>query len=325
MKIVITDLDQERTTEEQAVADATGAQLVREQALTEEEVIAAAQGADALVVQYAPITRAVLEALPTVRAVGRYGVGVDTVDVKAATALGVAVCNVPDYGTEDVSDHAVALAASLSRGIVELDRSLRAGTYSLAPVKPLHRMSTRTFGVIGLGRIGSATARKARALGFTVHGSDPMIAPGTTTADGIAVRTLEEVLAGSDVLSVHVPLTEQTHHLLNAGTIAQMRPGSLLINTSRGGVVDTAAVVDALETGHLRGAGLDVFETEPLPADSPLRQCPTAVLTPHASWYSEESETELKRRVVENLVEVLAGRTPRNILNPEVLPGGSGG
>ncbi|MFC7374267.1 C-terminal binding protein [Brachybacterium sp. GCM10030267] len=319
MKIVITDLDQERTTEEQTVADAAGAELVRAQAGTEDEVIAAAQGADALLVQYAPITRRVLEALPTVRAVGRYGVGVDTVDLAAATALGVAVSNVPDYGTEDVSDHAVALAVSLARGVVQLDRNLREGTYSLAPVKPLHRIAGRSFGVIGLGRIGAATARKARALGFSVHGCDPMREPGTTTEDGIAVMEQETVLSGSDVISVHVPLTEHTHHLVDAAAIARMQAGTLLVNTSRGGVVDTMAVVDALRSGHLRGAGLDVFETEPLPADSPLRECPTAVLTPHASWYSEESETELKRRVIENVVDVLGGRRPRNILNPEVL------
>lgn len=319
MKIVITDLDQDRITEEQAVAYAAGAELVLAQARTEDEVIEAAQGADALLVQYAPITRRVLEALPRVRAIGRYGVGVDTLDLDAATDLGVAVSNVPDYGTEDVSDHAVALAVSLSRGVVELDRNLRAGVTSLAPVKPLHRLSTRTFGVIGLGRIGAATARKARALGFSVHGYDPMREPGTTTEDGIAVRTQDEVLAGSDVISIHVPLTEQTHHLVSTGALARMRPGSMLVNTSRGGVVDTAAVVGALQSGHLRGAGLDVFETEPLPLDSPLRNCPTAVLTPHASWYSEESETELKRRVIENVVEVLAGRRPRNILNPEVM------
>ncbi|MGO2820448.1 MAG: C-terminal binding protein [Brachybacterium tyrofermentans] len=319
MKIVITDLDQDRITEEQAVADAAGAELVLAQTRTEDEVIEAAQGADALLVQYAPITRRVLEALPSVRAIGRYGVGVDTLDLDAATEVGVAVSNVPDYGTEDVSDHAVALAVSLSRGVVELDRNLRAGTTSLAPVKPLHRLSTRTVGVIGLGRIGAATARKARALGFSVHGYDPMREAGSTTEDGIAVRTQDEVLAESDVISVHVPLTEQTHHLISTEALARMRPGSMLVNTSRGGVVDTAAVVEALQSGHLRGAGLDVFETEPLPQDSALRDCPTAILTPHASWYSEESETELKRRVIENVVEVLAGRRPRNILNPEVL------
>ncbi|MDN5686932.1 MAG: C-terminal binding protein [Brachybacterium sp.] len=324
MKIVITDLDQDRTTEEEAVAEAAGVQLVLRQARTEDEVIAAAQGADGLLVQYAPISDRVLEALPTVRAIGRYGVGVDTIDLAAATAHGVAVSNVPDYGTEDVSDHAVALAVTLSRGIVELDRNLREGTYSLVPVKPLHRLSTRTVGVIGLGRIGAATARKARALGFSVQGCDPMRAAGTTTEDGIAVRTRDEVLSTSDVLSIHVPLTEGTRHLITTSTLARMRPGSLLVNTSRGGVVDTDAVVEALRSGHLGGAGLDVFETEPLPVDSPLRECPTAVLTPHASWYSEESETELKRRVIENVVEVLAGRTPRNILNPEVLGGAAG-
>ena len=173
-RIVITDCDHDSIAIEQAVADAAGVDLVLAQCRTEEDVIAAAAGADAIVVQYAPVTDRVLAALPQLKAIGRYGVGVDTLDVEAATARGVAVCNVPDYGTEDVSDHAIALAVSLARGITPWTAACAAGSTRCSPVEPLHRMSTRVFGVVGLGLIGAATARKAKGLGYTVIVFDPL-------------------------------------------------------------------------------------------------------------------------------------------------------
>lgn len=319
MTITIVDCDHETFEEEHEITGREGIQLTRTQATTEDEVIEAARGAEAILIQYAPITAAVLDALPDLKAIGRYGVGVDTVDIEAATARGVAVCNVADYGVEDVSDHAIALALSVVRGTAQLDRLVRSGEYGLVPVKPLHRVSTLRFGVVGLGRIGAATAVKARALGFTVVGSDPQLEVGTRTADGIEVVDFETVLSTSDVLSLHVPLLDSTHHLIDEGTIARMKDGAMLINTCRGAVVDTEAVATALQNGQLKGAGLDVFETEPLPADSPLLDCPNAVLTPHASWYSEESYAEVKRRATEAIVAVLRGERPRDIFNPEVL------
>lgn len=321
MRITIVDSDNESFEQEQEVADRHGLELTRHRAVTEQETIEAARGADGILVQYAPLTAAVMDALPDLRVIGRYGVGVDTVDVPAATARGIAVCNVPDYGVQDVSDHAIALTMSVVRGTAQLDRLVRAGEYGLVPVKPLHRVSSLRFGVVGLGRIGAATAVKARALGFTVVGSDPMLAVGERTADGIEVLDFEDVLATCDVISLHVPLMESTHHLIGEDALARMKPGAVLVNTCRGGVVDTQAVARALQDGRLKGAGLDVFEEEPLPADSPLLDCPSVVLTPHASWYSEESYAELKRRVAEEVAAVLRGERPREVLNPEVLGG----
>lgn len=317
--VVVTDLDQPSLAEEEAVSAAEGFELVRAECRTEEEVIRAGKGADGLIVQYAPITRAVFEALPDLKVVGRYGVGVDTIDVDAATEFGVAVCNVPDYGTEDVSDHAIALALSVARGVVGLDRAMRGGNYSLAPVQPLHRVAGRVFGVVGLGLIGAATARKASGVGYEAIGFDPLHEPGTTTPDGTKVVTFDELISRSDVVSLHVPLNKHTHHLINADVLAKMKPGAVLVNTCRGGVVDTEALVEALRTGGIRAAALDVFEQEPLPADSPLLELPNTVLTPHAAWYSEESQVELKRRTAQNVADVLAGRKPRNIVNSEVL------
>lgn len=318
MNLVITDCDHDTIDEELAVAATRGLALELAQCRTEDDVIAAARDADAIVVQYAPITDRVLAALPRLRAIGRYGVGVDTVDVAAATARGIAVCNVPDYGTEDVSDHAIALALTLVRGIVQFDRAMRDGEYALSHAKPLHRTKETVFGVVGLGRIGLATARKARALGFSVLGCDRRDDP-IASSDGITVVDFETLLSQSDVISLHVPFDDTTRHLIDAVAISQMKHGAMLVNTCRGGVVDTAAVVEALRSGALKGAGLDVFEEEPLPAESLLYDLPGAALTPHAAWYSEESESELKRRAVENVIDVCEGITPRDILNPEVL------
>ncbi len=319
MRIVITDCDHATIAHEQAVAEAVGADLVRAQATTEAEVIEAAAGADGLVVQYAPITAAVLDALPGVRAVGRYGVGVDTVDVTAATARGVAVCNVPDYGTEAVSDHAITLALTVLRAIPALDAGVRAGRPDIEGQVPIPQFAGTTFGVVGYGAIGRATARKAAGLGMDVAVHDVAHRAGTTSEDGFPVLSLPELLARSQVLSLHVPLTDETHHLLDAAALAQLPDRAVVVNTSRGGVVDTDALVDALQSGHVLGAGLDVFETEPLPVGHPLTRFDRVVLTPHAGFYTDQSYAELKTRTITNVIDVVAGRRPRNVLNPEVL------
>lgn len=316
MRIVITDCDHDTIDEERAVAAAHGVDLELAQCRSEDDVIAAAEHADGIVVQYAPVAEKVLAALPGLRAIGRYGVGVDTVDVAAATAHGVAVCNVPDYGTEDVSDHAIALALSLVRGVTQLDRETRKGAYQLSSVKPLHRFSSLIFGTVGLGRIGTATARKAAALGFSVIGHDPR---PDATPTGVDVVSFEELLERADIISLHVPLNEATAHLIDDAALRRLTPGAMLVNTCRGGVVDTHALVRAIREGRVKSAALDVFEEEPLPLTSELLQLPSVVVTPHAAWYSEESAAELKRRAIENVVEVCAGRTPRDIVNPEVM------
>jgi D-3-phosphoglycerate dehydrogenase len=320
LKIVITDCDHDSIVPEQEVAQRYGIELAFAEATTPEEVTAAAADADGIVVQYAKIDEAVLDALPRLKSIGRYGVGVDTVDVDAATARGVAVSNVPDYGTEAVSDHAIGLALAVGRGIVRLDRGIRAGSADFVPIKPLRLVRGRTFGIIGLGLIGAATARKARGMGFEVVATDPRHELGSEV-DGVPIVTLEELLSMADVVSMHTPLTPDTHHLISTEQLALMTPEAILINTSRGGVIDTDALVEALRRGRIYGAGLDVHEEEPIPADHPLAGFDTVVLTPHIAWYTEESYFELKRRTVENVAQLISGERPRNILNPEVLEG----
>lgn len=318
MKIVITECDHDAFAEEQGAADAVGADLVITQSRTDDEIVANAADADAIVVQYARVTADLLDRLPRVRAVGRYGVGYDTVDVAACTERGVAVCNVPDYGTEAVSDHAVALALGSAREITRLDRALREGRMDFPGVRPMYLVGGRTFGIVGLGLIGSATARKAAALGYEVICHD-ILAGDADTFGGYPHVSLNELLRRSQVVSLHTPLTEQTRHLIGADELAQMRPDAILVNTSRGPVVDGAALVEAITSGGIRGAALDVTEIEPLPVGHALMSLPQITLTPHMAWYTEESYTELKRRSVENVANLLAGRPVRNIVNPEVL------
>lgn len=317
-KIVITDCDHDSIVPEQEMAQQHGVDLALAQATTKDEVIAAAADADGIVVQYATIDAEVLDALPRLKSIGRYGVGVDTVDVDAATARGVAVSNVPDYGTEAVSDHAIGLALAVGRGIARLDRGIRAGSADFVPVKPLRLIGGRIFGIIGLGLIGGATARKARGLGYEVIAADARRELGSTV-DGVRIVSLEELLSISDVISMHTPLTPETHHLISTDQLAQMKPEAILVNTSRGGVIDTAALVEALTERKIYGAGLDVHEQEPIPADHPLTSFDSVVLTPHIAWYTEESYFELKRRTVENVIRTVNEERPRDILNPEVL------
>lgn len=318
-RVVITDCDHGTTEIEAAVAERYGYELIVADCATEADVIAASQGAAAILTQYAPVTEHVVAALPGLVAIGRYGVGVDTVDLAAASAHGVAVCNVPDYGTEDVSDHAIAHAVAIMRGLPALDRGLRRGDAQLDPVRPLHRFSASTFGLYGLGLIGEATARKARGLGFRVIGTDPRYAPGETTPDGTEVVSPDELLAHADLISLHLPLIPQTRHLISDAAFAKMKRGVKIVNTCRGGVMDTEALVRALESGQVAAAGLDVFEEEPLPVTSPLAAFDQVQLSPHAAWYSEESFAELKRRAMENILDVCEGTVVANTVNAAAL------
>ena len=327
MRIVITECDHDSFAAEHLVTDLAGAELVLAQSFTAADLVANAADADAILVQYAQITAEIMDALPRLRAIGRYGVGVDSIDVAAATARGIAVCNVPDYGTESVSDHAIGMALAAARGIPRLDRGIRAGSFDLAAVRPLFQTRGRVFGVIGLGLIGTATARKAAGLGYEVIGFDTAAEPGAATFHGFASVSLAELLERSQVVSLHTPLTDVTRGMIGSDQLARMRSDAILVNTSRGGVVDGVALVEALRTGSILGAAIDVHESEPLSAGDPLTQFDSVVLTPHLAWYTEESYDELKRRTVANVVEICAGRAPRNIVNPEVLgaPGRNSG
>jgi D-3-phosphoglycerate dehydrogenase len=311
--VAITDCDHGDVDPERAVLDGHDVELRVLACRTPEEVAAQAGDADVLINQYVPITAAVLDALPRCRLVVRYGVGVDNVDLRAATERGVWVANVPDYGRDEVADHTLALAMALLRGVVALDRSVRDGTWDLEPARPLRRLATLTWGVVGCGAIGTAVARRAAGLGMRVLGYD---LPTVRSEAPIERVPLEELLEEADLVSLHAALTPDTHHLVGAAALARMRPTAHLVNTARGGLVEEAALLAALDAGELAGAALDVLEHEP-PDELgwKLARHPRVVATPHAAWYSEEAFHTLKSEVAREALRVLEGGAPRSPVN----------
>ncbi len=252
---------------------------------------------------------------PRCRGVVRAGVGYNNIDVDAATRHGVVVCNVPDYGTEEVADHAIMFLLALVRRLVKSHQAIRAGNWDYRSVLGAPRLRGKTFGVVGCGRIGTATAIRAQALGLDVVFFDPFLRQGMDKALGIRrVYSLEELLEQSHFVSLHCYLDDTTRHLLNPRTFARMRPGAILINTARGPLVDEHALVDALESGHLAAAGLDVVEREPLENER-LRSHPNVLLTPHTAFYSVEGYIELRTKTAEEARRILLGEPPRNALN----------
>ena len=302
MKVVITDCDHPDVAAERRIFGQAGLEVELASCRTEGDVIAAGQGAAALLTQYAPVTALVLASLPECRAVGRYGTGVDNIDTVAAQARGVAVVSVPGFSSEEVANHTTALILALVRGVVRLNDSVRAGRWEFRDAGLLRRASEQRLGVVGLGRIGQAVASRARALGFAVAGHDP----AAPAAGGVSLLPFAELLATSDVISLHVPLGESTRHLLNDAAFALMKPGAMVVNTSRGGLIDQAALARALDSGRLAGAALDVLDPEPPAPGDPLLLDERVIITPHAAFYSEESLAELKRRASEGLAAALS-------------------
>ncbi len=279
----------------------------------------AASGADALLVTYAPVTAWLIERLKRCRIISRFGIGVDNVDVAAATRAGIVVTRVPDYCIDEVSDHALALLLALARKIPEADRRVKAGQWEVAALAPIHRLRGRTLGLVGFGQIPRALAPKARALGLRVVAFDPYVEPEEMARAGVDAVSFDDLIAQSDFVSIHAPLVPETRHLFNADVFRRMKNTAYLINTARGPLVDEAALVEALERGQIAGAALDVLPQEPPPPASPLLRSSKIVLTPHAAFYSEESLEELQRKAAEEVVRVLTGEPPRHPVNPEVL------
>ncbi|MGH2680560.1 MAG: C-terminal binding protein [Actinomycetota bacterium] len=308
---VFPDLDQERA----LLTDAGHELRFGANASTVEEVRDAVAGADAVLNCYAPMPAEVIRELDRCVVIARYGIGLDTVDLEQATAQGILVTNVPDYCIDEVSDHALALILSLARGVTLLDRRVRLGSWTPTDARPLHRLRGRTLGLIGFGRIARALAAKTAPLGLRIVTTDPFVPDEAVREAGAEPMTLGELLATADVVSVHAPLTTDNRHLIGASELARMRPGAILVNTSRGPLVDLDALRAALAEDRLGGVGLDVLEAEPPEADDPLLHRDDVIVTPHAAFYSEESLRELQRKAVEQVIEALAGRTPPYAVN----------
>jgi len=287
--------------------------------VTQDEIIERAGEAEVLWLAWKPtIDARVLAALPTVRLAIRWGVGFEQIDTRAATELGVAVANAPTYGTDDVAETAAALLLSTVRRVAEHHARMRQGEWPAPAPGSVHRLRGRTLGLLGAGRIGSAMGRIMSGLGMRVLAHDATRPGDAIRGDGFEPVTLDTLLAESDVVSVHVPYMPATHHLVDAVFLARCRPGVVLVNTARGKVVDTDALIGALESGHVAGAGLDVFETEPLPADAPIRRAPNVVLTPHVAGYSVEAFEDLRREMCRSTIDFMTTGWASTVVNPDV-------
>jgi D-3-phosphoglycerate dehydrogenase len=316
--IVVTDHLAESGVERPVLESVAAIRLLQ----TNDETDVARRGSDAdvlLVYHDVTLTERCLSALPRCKAVIRCGVGFDNVDLKAAGSRGIVVCNVPDYGTEEVADHALMMLLAAARRLLVADQAIRAGTWNVATVFGVPRLRGRTVGIIGCGRIGTAMALRCKALGLRVVFYDPYLPDGVDKALGIErVYRLEELLPQADFVSLHCPLTRETYHILDEKTLAQLPRGTYVINTARGPCVDLAALASALDSGQIAYAGLDVVEREPLD-DERIRSHPRILLTPHSAFYSMEGFNEMRTKGALEARRVLRGEPVRNPVNLHCL------
>ena len=313
MRFLITDHDFPDVDLELGMFRDAGMEAIVAHCRTDDEVIAAAEGCQGLLVQYAPVNAKVLDARPEIRIASRYGAGFDTVDTGAAKARGVWVANSPDYGVGEVATHALAMALALVRHLPALDRDVRAGEWHYYSTGPVQRGSSLTLGILGLGRIGTRMAELSRPCFGGILACDPYV--GDAAFPGFVQRAdLDTLFRESDVVSLHVPLDNETRHIVNARTLGLMKPGSILVNTARGGVVDLDALLAALDTGAPQSAGLDVLPREPMPPDHPVLRHPRVLLSPHSAFYSVEGAVELRRKAAQNLIDWARMGRPKYIV-----------
>ena len=314
-RVVITDCDHGSIEEEKEEFGRIGAELILAQVKEEKDLIRACKEADGLINQYSLLTRNVLEQLPKCKVLARYGVGVDSIDLKAATDLGIIVANVPDYCMDEVSNQTIAMILTLIRKTAFFDQKVKSNQWDFHLGIPIYRIHGKTLGLIGCGKIGLEVAKKISAFGVKVIAFDPYL---QKAGEGVELTDFDSVLKKSDFISVHCPLNDSTRHLMGARAFEKTEKKPILINTSRGPIVDEKALIQALKEGRISGAGLDVLEKEPPDPQNPLLKMENVVLSPHVSFYSEESISELKRRTAKNVADVLMGKWPGSVVNRDV-------
>ena len=303
----------------EAILSELDAELVMADEPTVEGILKVASEADGLMVTYGQITVDVIAGLEKCRVIGRFGLGVDNIDIEAATKAGIAVVYVPDYCIDEVSDHAMAMLLNLARKVSFSNSLVQAGRWEMSAVTPLSRLRGRTLGLAGFGQIPRVVAPKAQAFGLKVIAFDPYIDKDVAAAFDVELVDFETLLKLSDYVSIHVPMMPETENLFGADAFAQMKPDALLVNTARGPLVDTEALAKALDAGEIGGAALDVMPVEPPPADSPLLGRDNIILSPHTAFYSVEALDELQTKTARGVVDVLKGEKPVYPINPEVL------
>jgi D-3-phosphoglycerate dehydrogenase len=320
-KVVIADYDYGDVDIERAIIEQAGFELIAAQCKTEDEVIAVAHDAAAVVAQYATISARVIAELPECRVIARYGTGVDIVDVDAATRHDVLVTNVPNEWCEnEVADHAMALLLAVARKVNVYDRATRGGTWQWQSGAPIHRLRGSVLGLLSFGAIARAIAVRASGFGMLTTAHDPYLSAEEITAAGVKGVSFDELVTESDCLVIQAPLTSQTHHLFDEVQLRRMKPTATLINTARGPIVDDRALYRALSEGWIAGAGLDDIEEEPAKvrdwrADNPLFSLDNVIITPHAAYYSEEAIGTVRRFAAEEVVRVLTGQPPLSPVN----------
>ena len=318
-KILITDYVWPSTVPEREVLAELDADIVESDSGDEDRLVELAADVTGILTCFAKVTEKVVRASPHLGVVGRYGVGTDNIAVDVCSELDIPVTYVPDYGYEEVADHAIALLMAMSRGIAKLDRHVRKGEWSTKPARPMHRMRGRTLGILGYGRIGRALGLRAAPHGLRILVHDPYVDSDQVADIGAELVNKERLIAESDVISVHAPLTPETRHSIGEPELRAMKSTAYVINPSRGPLVDEYALAQALKDGWIAGAGIDVLEEEPPPAEHPLLGLENAIVTPHAAFLSEESVLELERRAAAAVVRVLQGKMPEYVWNRDVL------
>jgi D-3-phosphoglycerate dehydrogenase len=304
-KVVITDWGFASLDPEKNVFASLDVDLKEYQCKTEDEVARVVSDADVVLVQWAPVRRKALDAMTRCRGIVRYGIGLDNIDLAGAKEKGIPVRNVPDYCLHEVADHTMSLALTIQRQVCIVDKLVRTGVWKITPPQALPPLRNSVLGLIGFGRIAQLVASRARGFDMKVVASDPFIEPKVFEDAGVSKLSVEDLLATSDIVSLHCPLNDETRHIINPESLKKMKKHALLVNTSRGGLIDTPALVDALNRNVIAGAGLDVFEQEPLPLENDLYKCPNVVITSHNAWYSSASVGELQRRAALAAVELL--------------------
>ncbi|MDA0815176.1 MAG: C-terminal binding protein [Chloroflexi bacterium] len=296
---------------ERSIVEAAGGRVVVQRAADQDERAALLADAQCVLVGSARIDQALLGQLPNLELIVRYGVGLDSLDLPAATAHGVVVAHYPDFCQPEVANHAIGLLIAVARKIVQHDASIREGAYRGVPLYVSPPLTNETLGIVGLGNIGRQVAKRARAMDMSVMAFDPF-APDSAFRDTGVERapTLDALLDEADHVSIHAPLTPETHHLFGRAQLRRMKPTAILVNTARGQIVEEAALVEALHEGWIAGAGLDVFEVEPVTPSSPLLPLKNVVLTPHSAFYSEYSNRHIKERVGQTVVQFMNGKWP---------------
>ncbi len=291
-------------------------EFIHAQCKTEEDVIEVAKGVDAIINQYAPISRNVIEKLSNCKVVARYGVGVNTIDIDAAAEKNITVCNVTDYCLDEVSDHAMTLILSLARKVTLFNNQVKEGDWDFKAGSPIFRLRGRVLGLLSFGNIAKKVAVKGQAFGLKVIAYDPFIPTEVAKEYNVELVELDDLLRRSDFVSIHTPLTNDTHHIIGAEQLKLMKEEAFIVNTSRGALIDEKALIQALHNNEIAGAGLDVLEVEPIPVDNPLLEMDQVLINPHAAWHSVEAQEELKTKTAQNVADVLTGVEPKYIVYP---------